>query len=55
MRCPASRVASPPARGVTDIPAERRLARTEKYDIIRHQGEQADKIAAVDGSDPGRT
>src|SRR5437764_7669241 len=36
------------------IPAERHLARIEKHDIVRHQAEQADKIACVDGSDPGR-
>jgi hypothetical protein len=40
--------------GGKSIPAERRLARIEKHDIIRHQAEQADKIACVDGVDPGR-
>jgi hypothetical protein len=30
------------------ISAERRLARIQKHDIVRHQGEQADKIAAID-------
>ena len=38
--------------GRKSIPAERRLARIEKHGIIRHQGEQADKIAGVDGIDP---
>jgi hypothetical protein len=40
--------------GGKPIPAERRSARIEKHDIVRHQGEQADKIAGVDGIDPGR-
>lgn len=35
------------------LPRERRLARVEKHDIVRHQGEQADKIASIDGIDPG--
>jgi hypothetical protein len=39
--------------GGKSIPAERRLARIEKHSIVRHQGEQADKIAGVDGIDPG--
>jgi hypothetical protein len=34
--------------------ADRHLARIEKHDIVRHQAEQADKIACVDGTDPGR-
>jgi hypothetical protein len=38
--------------GGKSISTERRLARIEKYNIFRHQGEQADKIAAVDGIDP---
>jgi hypothetical protein len=69
IRCPASSVASPPARGVSDsesmdprllvggreadgksISAERRLARIQKHDIVCHQGEQADKIAAMTAS-----
>src|SRR5262249_22115969 len=33
---------------------ERCLARIEKHDIVRYQAEQADKIACVDGIDPGR-
>jgi len=36
------------------IPADRRLARVEEHDIVRHQREQADQIAGVDGIDPGR-
>jgi hypothetical protein len=36
------------------IPADRRLARIEKHDVVRHQAEQANKIACVDGVDPGR-
>src|SRR5713226_4201124 len=34
------------------ISAERRLARIQKHDIVRHQGEQADKIAGVDCINP---
>jgi hypothetical protein len=40
--------------GGKSIPTERRLARIEKHDIVRHQAEQADKIACVDGIDPDR-
>src|SRR5262245_31630893 len=40
--------------GGESIPADRCLARTEKYDTVRHQAEQAYKIACVDGIDPGR-
>src|SRR5262249_48312928 len=40
--------------GGKSIPAERCLARIEKHDIVRHQAEQADNIASVDGIDPGR-
>jgi hypothetical protein len=40
--------------GGRSIPADRRLARIEEYDIVRHQREQADQIAGVDGIDPGR-
>jgi hypothetical protein len=40
--------------GGKSIPADRCLARIEKHDIVRHQAEQADKIACVDGLDPGR-
>src|ERR1700726_4812824 len=36
------------------ISAERRLARIQKHDIVRHQGEQADKIAAIDCINPSR-
>src|SRR5262249_1953764 len=40
--------------GGKSIPADRCLARIEKHDIVRHQAVQADKIACVDGIDPGR-
>src|SRR5207248_10388912 len=36
------------------ISAERRLARIQKRDIVRYQGEQADKIAGVDCINPSR-
>lgn len=35
------------------IPTKRLLPRTHKHDIIRHECEQASKIAGVDGIDPG--
>jgi len=34
------------------IPAKRRSALIEKHNIVRHQAEQADKIAGVDGINP---
>jgi hypothetical protein len=38
--------------GGKSIPAERRSARIQKHDIVRHQTEQAVKIAGVDGINP---
>jgi hypothetical protein len=38
--------------GGKSISAKRRLAWIEKYNVFRHQGEQADKIATVDGINP---
>lgn len=38
--------------GGKSISAERRFARVKEYGIVRHQPEQADKIARVDGIDP---
>ena len=38
--------------GGKSITAERHLARIEKHHIVRHQGEQADEIASVDGINP---
>lgn len=38
--------------GGRPIAAERRLARIKEYDIVRHQGEQTDQIAGIDGIDP---
>lgn len=35
------------------ITAYGRLAWIEEYDIVRHQSEQADEIASVDGINPG--
>jgi len=40
--------------GGESIPAERRLARIEEHDIVRHQREQEDQIAGIDGTDPGQ-
>jgi hypothetical protein len=40
--------------GGESILAERRLARIEEHDIVRHQREQAEQIASIDGTDPGR-
>jgi hypothetical protein len=40
--------------GGKSISADGCLARIEKYDIVRHYAEQADKVACVNGSDPRR-
>ncbi|GAB3244680.1 hypothetical protein GCM10027296_04830 [Chitinimonas naiadis] len=37
--------------GGESIPAERRLARAQEHDIVRHHREQAGKIASVYGID----
>jgi len=39
-------------RGRKSIPPEWRLARIEKHDIVRHECEQADKIAGINGLNP---
>ena len=40
--------------GGKSLPADRRLARIEEHDIVRHQREQAGQITGIDGADPGR-
>src|SRR5947209_11767717 len=40
--------------GGESLLAKRRLAGTEEHDIVRHQREQADQIARIDGTHPGR-
>jgi hypothetical protein len=38
--------------GWKSVPPERRLARTQKHSVVRHQGDQAGKIPGIDCVNP---